>query len=191
MHNKVKDTQRVFRKILDSLSRPGKIIPLETNFEYETILLDETMDILMTLLDSEVTFHLVGENQEATEEIEIRTLSQPVSLGKADYIIIPQDVDKDSWSAIFQDANKGTLLDPNRNATLILETEAITEEAAYALTGPGVKGSQLVSITAAENWIEARNEAVAEQPLGVDCFIIDRSGCCIGLPRTTVMEGGN
>ena len=189
MHNKVKDTQRVFRKILDSLSRPGKIVPLGTDFEYFTTLLDETMDILMTLLDGEVTFHLVGEDPEATEEIQIRTLSQNVSLEKADYIIIPQGADGDAVSAVFQAANKGTLLDPNRNATLIIETEAITTEAAYTLTGPGVKGSQTVSITAAEKWLEARNEAVAEHPLGVDCFIIDRSGCCIGLPRTTVMEG--
>ena len=120
MHNKVKDTQRVFRKILDSLSRPGKIVSLETNFEYKTILLDETMDILMTLLDGEVTFHLVGGNPGATEEIEIRTLSHNVALEKADYIIIPQSADSDAVSAVFQAANKGTLLDPNRNATLII-----------------------------------------------------------------------
>lgn len=189
MQNKVKDTQRVFRKILDSLSRPGKIVPLETDFEYNTTLLDETMDILLTLLDGEVTFHLVGADPEATEEIEIRTLAHPVSLEKADYIIFPKDADREALTAVFQESKKGTLLDPNRSATLILETEALTEGAVYALTGPGVKGSQLVSITAAQNWVEARNEAIAEYPLGVDCFIIDQSGCCIGLPRTTVMEG--
>jgi len=189
MHNKVKDTQRVFRKILESLSHPGKIVAMDTTFAYRTMLLDETMDILMTLLDREVTFHLVGDDKETTEEIEIRTLARSAGMAEADYIIIPKTTSQAQTTAVFRLAKKGTLLDPNHNATVILETEAISMDASYVLTGPGVRECQWVDITDANHWITARNEAVAEFPLGMDCFIVDQSGSCIGLPRTTVMEG--
>ena len=189
MHNKVKDSQRVFRKILDSLSRPGKIVTMDTTFAYRTTLLDETMDILMTLLDREVTFHLVGEDAATTEEIEIRTLGRAARLEDADYIIIPKAADQSLLGEAFRQAKRGTLLDPNHNATVILETEAISTDATYVLSGPGIKECEWVDITDANHWIAARNEAVTEFPLGIDCFIVDQGGSCIGLPRTTVLEG--
>lgn len=191
MHNKVIDSQRVFRKILDSLSRPGKIVALDTTFAYRTTLLDETMDILMTLLDREVTFHLLGEDAATTEEIEIRTLARASRLEDADYIIIPKATEQTGLAVAFRQGKRGTLLDPNHNATVILESEAISTDASYVLSGPGVRDCQWVSIAAADSWIAARNEAVAEFPLGIDCFIVDQGGSCIGLPRTTVLEGVN
>lgn len=189
MPNKVKDSQRVFRKILDSLSRPGKIVAMDTTFAYRTMLLDETMDILMTLLDREVTFHLVGEDAATIEEIEIRTLARAARLEDADYIIIPKVTEQTGLAVAFRQAKKGTLLDPNYNATVILETEAISTDATYVLSGPGIKECEWVDITGANHWIAARNEAVTEFPLGIDCFIVDQGGSCIGLPRTTVLEG--
>lgn len=188
MQNKVKDTQRVFRNILDSLSRPGKIVELETTFDYQTSLSDETMDILMTLLDGEVTFHLVGEEPTAIEEIKIRTLATFVPLVEADYIILPDGTNQDYLINVFQQAKKGTLMDPNRSATVIIETENLTTSEKYTLSGPGVNGSREVFIATAEFWIEARNEAVSEFPLGIDCFIVDQTGQCMGLPRTTKMR---
>lgn len=185
MDNKVIDSQRIFRKILDGLSRPGKIVALDTAFDYRTNLLNETMAVLLTLLDSEVTFHLVGNDAHATAEIEIRTLARTAPIAEADYIIVPSLFNA---AEAFEKAKIGTLLDPNQSATIIIETQQLSNDTAYTLTGPGIKDSRTVTIPSANQWLAARNEAVNEFPLGVDCFFIDQAGSCLGLPRTTKIE---
>lgn len=93
--DQVHDMQKVYRKIVDSMSRPGKLANLETNaeqIEYDVACYHATLLIAMTLLDGEVSFHVISQNNQSVEEkIAAYTLAKHASMEEADYIIVLQD----------------------------------------------------------------------------------------------------
>lgn len=188
----VHDTQEVFREILHCMSRPGtikSIAEVSERLERKTFCQNATFLSAMTLLDAEVGFHVVGENTASNEELfSAYTLSKLADLKEADYIFIMQDAEKLFIQDVFTQAKKGTFIDPQHSATIIIETEMLLNEQHLTLEGPGISNTESVKIAASEYWVNARAEANKEYPLGVDMILIDRQSNIMCLPRTTIIQ---
>lgn len=180
--------QQVFRELVQALAYPGKKVSLKVEDEFSGELLPETMAILLALLDGEVTYHIAGHDQTASQELQFRTLARPADVAAADYIVVPLD-QADQAATIIQQSKKGTLLDPNLSATLIIECHSLTAAGDLSWSGPGIKGTVPMSVSGSEHWLAARAAAVSEFPLGVDILLVGQDGGVVGLPRTTKVEG--
>ena len=187
----VHDTQEFFRTILHCMSRPGTIKNIDgignqlqqlENCRYATFL------SAMTILDAEVSFHVIGENAAEIEGLfAAYTLSRPTELHKADYLFILQDAEAQLISEAFLQAKKGTLRDPQQSATIIMETEKLSNDPDLMLQGPGIETAENAQIAASELWMIDRAAANQEYPLGVDMILLDRHRNLMCLPRTTML----
>jgi alpha-D-ribose 1-methylphosphonate 5-triphosphate synthase subunit PhnH len=188
----VHDTQEVFRAILHCMSRPGtikNIVEISKKMEQQGICQNSTFIIARTLLDAEVRFHVVGKKTESIEQyISAYTLSKVEELQAADYIFIMKDAQQQTISEVFNKVKKGTLLNPQQSATIVIETEMLSNEPHLMLTGPGIASTENVEITASEYWVKDRAEANIEYPLGVDMLLIDGDCNIMCLPRTTIIH---
>lgn len=182
----VQDSQRVFRALLRATSRPGEII-----------VLPETGDgavevVLLTLLDVEVTFCVLGPGgaRELEERLLGATGTRAAPVEEAVFALIPGG---DSDGAML-DLRRGTLEAPEKGATAIYGVKRLTENGPKTLTlsGPGVSGNRTLGVEglSAEE-LEAIRESRAYYPLGVDVYLVDEAGSLVGLPRSTRIEVGS
>lgn len=187
----VHDTQEVFRTILHCMSRPGTIKNIEEIGEQlgqREDCRDSIFLSAMTLLDAEVSFHIVGVNTVPLEAyLSAHTLSKVAELQAADYLFIMNNASALDISEAFRRARKGTLTNPQQSATIIIETEKLSNEPGLTLQGPGIATTKNVQIAASEAWMVERANANQEYPLGVDMIIIDYQSNMMCLPRTTMI----
>ena len=185
----VHDTQEVFREILHCMSRPGTIKNIEEigrPIEQLEYCQHSIFVTAITLLDAEVSFHIVGENAGAIgEHLSSFTFSKVAEIHEADYIFIMKDAPRPLISNVFKKAKKGTLTNPQQSATILIETDRLSNESHLTLKGPGIKHTENVKIGASGYWVTERAEANKEYPLGVDLIIVDRDSNMMCLPRTT------
>lgn len=187
----VHDLQSVYRKLVDSTSRPGLISDLGK----EAAILDgenaagcssSILLLALTLLDPEVTFKVYGSKAEAVEkEINQLTFAKAVQAGQADYLFLLKDAGAGSLEHAIEIANPGTFINPHKSAVIIAETGAVTVGNDLLLKGPGIQTSTGISIDLTGNWIERRSEKNKEYPTGVDLIFVDRYHQLLSLPRTT------
>lgn len=188
----VHDTQVVFRAILDCMSRPGTIKNIEEigkPIGHHEHCEHPIFVNAITLLDAEVSFHVVGEYAEAiAEHLASFTFSKVAALHEADFIFIMKDAQKQMVHEVFRSARKGTLTSPEQSATILIETERLSSGSLLTLEGPGIQHTENVVIDAVERWMTERTEANKEFPLGVDIILVDRKSNIMCLPRTTIIK---
>ncbi|MGL6063554.1 MAG: phosphonate C-P lyase system protein PhnH [Fusobacteriaceae bacterium] len=187
----VHDIQKNYRKILDSMSKPGKINELADNIknlEVHSSLSKEIMTLAYTLLNIDSNFY--SENKEEEKYIQLHTFARGESVEKSEFIFIDiRNEEVDKVLNIMQRASKGTLEAPHEGATLILHVEEIIKSQGLVLSGPGIKDkSDIFVVGLDEKILKNRAEINSEFPLGVDFILIDNSGKIICLPRTTKIE---
>lgn len=184
----VHDIQSVYRKVLNSMARPGKIevleeqekVDMEINFNRGTFL------IMLMLLDGEVSFNVVSEkSEEVSNLISEITYSKEKPLEEADYVFVLEDAVEEKLAEVYSLAKVGTLINPNKSATIISEVEFINDDGKLELSGPGIKDKKCISIGESNAWIKERNLKNKEYPLGVDGIFIDKEYRVVSLPRTT------
>lgn len=197
MSDKVLDrvhyTQITYRKLLDAMARPGKLVQLERPpFDSGVVENEYVLGIGATLLDQEVTFHAAGDPALA-RTLQLYTLSAPQTIELCDYLFI------DGAGAVgvpeIAACKRGAYEYPDESATVICRVERISRagEAGESdrsvklkLRGPGISGETEVVLEGlrAELLPEWRtcNE---EFPLGIDWIFVDGQGvvCCV--PRST------
>jgi len=201
----------VFRRLLDAMSRPGTIETLpdpdalagipegddliailpvsESSYVYNR----HALGALTTLLDRETTFALGGAGMWIERETSLSRWL--VRFGGA-RMERPSEAD----FALFLDGQSGVLLSelrqgteaaPEDGATAFicvsdLQGEAVRGSAMLELQGPGIRETATITVRGlpviSQETIVATRRAY---PLGVDVFLIDRQGRCVGLPRTT------
>jgi alpha-D-ribose 1-methylphosphonate 5-triphosphate synthase subunit PhnH len=84
-----------------------------------------------------------------------------------------------------RDSFAGTLEEPWRGATLILEVSRLSEGGEVLLEGPGIASRSALGVEGLETgWLSLRAERCAEYPLGLDLILVDRDGRLAALPRT-------
>ncbi|RFA33734.1 phosphonate C-P lyase system protein PhnH [Virgibacillus dokdonensis] len=191
--DQVHDLQKVYRKLLDRMARPGKLANLQAfqeKVDYEVACHDATLLIAMTLLDGEVSFHVISENKQPVEEkIAAYTLARHASMEEADFIIVLQDATEASIIEGMATCKTGNLVDPQYSATWVMESQTpLSNQPQLLLTGPGIERQTDLHTSFVPSIWQARNEAVQEYPLGIDLIFTDDIMQVACVPRTTTVS---
>ena len=201
----------VFRRLLNATSRPGTIETLPIPDALAGIPEGEdlagflsvdkgdyvynryALGALTTLLDRETTFALGGAGRWIEPETSLSRWL--VRFGGA-RMEKPSEAD----FALFLDGQSGVLLSELRQGTEAAPEDGVTALICVAdikgepvsggtvldLQGPGIRETATITVwglpVVTQDAIVATRKAY---PLGVDVFLIDRQGRCVGLPRTT------
>lgn len=187
----VHDLQSVYRKMVDSTSRPGLISDLSK----EAALVEgedqkgcpaSLLLVALTLLDQEVTFKVFSAQAEAVSKtINQLTYAKPTTTEQADYLLVLQDAEKGSLEEAIRKAKSGTLNNPHDAALLIVETKSVTNGEVHLLKGPGIQTTESAYVDIQEDWVQCRQNKNKEYPLGIDLMLIDQQHQLLSLPRTT------
>ncbi|MGP4039193.1 phosphonate C-P lyase system protein PhnH [Gracilibacillus sp. D59] len=189
--DQIHDIQQVYRKVLHSMSRPGSISKL--NHITEKIEDDFTCNhafflCALTVLDAEVTFHVVASEEKKDRLKEILssyTMSRIAPVDKADFILLLQDAPEYQMEQALLECKTGNLLDPQLSATWLIESDLLSNNAELSLSGPGINGIQQLQTGINQRFWLRRNEKVKEYPLGIDLILADFLSQIACIPRTT------
>jgi alpha-D-ribose 1-methylphosphonate 5-triphosphate synthase subunit PhnH len=198
-----------FRLLLDALARPGKINQLELPQFWgdapsyrgqadsaPTPVNLHSLGALLTLLDRETTFAMAAGGQwldrtdVAVRWTALRSGALVADADQAAFAFFCGAGNADLLSQL----SVGTLLEPELSATVFFCVEQIAptelaESMALELRGPGIQEAQIIHVSGLQRAdVEAILFARRSYPLGIDVYLIDASGRCIGLPRTTRIQ---
>lgn len=187
--DRVHDTQEVFRMTLDCMAKPGVIQEMVYVSEQPVHCSPALFLQAITLLDGEVTFHIIGQNSSFIENyFSSITFSKVAPIEEANYLFILKDVDAETIQMVIQKANIGTLENPHQSATILLEVTRLSNDQQLKLTGPGIQEMNFVQITESDQWILQRAKRNQAYPLGLDFILIDEDARLMCIPRTTRIE---
>jgi len=185
----VHDIQTSYRKVLNSMSRPGRIENIALQSKKADIEIDfypTTLVIMLMLLDAEVSYKIVSaREEEITNLINQLTYAKFKSTEDADFIFVLQDATTKQIEEAFRNAKIGNLIDPHQSTTLIVETNGLSNDHEMILKGPGIAEIEYAKIQVDANWIHEREMKNQEYPLGIDVIFIDRDSNMMCIPRTT------
>ena len=190
----VHDIQKVYRNLLDSMSKPGVINNIKNEVDKLDVYSDLSkglMTLSYTLLNIESKFYTKDENDK--NYIKLRTLGKSVGIEKAEFIIMDiAKYTKDEILSTLEKVQIGTLEDPHLGATVVIKTSNLSNDKKYILKGPGIKDMAYVDIEGIDmDFFNKRTEIMYEYPLGFDLIFIDSNGNLLCLPRTTKVEVNN
>ncbi|MZQ85714.1 phosphonate C-P lyase system protein PhnH [Paenibacillus sp. 5J-6] len=189
MLDMVHDIQTAYRKLIDSMSKPGTISDLSEEagkLEQLEGYLPATYIAARMLLDTEVTFKVVSKREkEMALALSQSTYAKEVELEEADFIFILSDAEPSDFIGALQSAKIGELQDPHSSATIIIETAGLSGGTMLLLSGPGIQTTAKAEIQVTYDWIDIRAERNIEFPLGLDLIFTDSSHRMLALPRTT------
>ncbi|MFD2132003.1 phosphonate C-P lyase system protein PhnH [Pseudogracilibacillus auburnensis] len=184
-------TQHVYRKLLDSMSRPGDITTLtdgENRFIQSFNCYLSTSSLLLTLLDQDVTYHLISEDSiNISTKITAYTLANHVPAKEADFIIVLANGDQAKMEHALKKCKVGTLRDPHLSATWIFEADRFSRDE-LTLSGPGIKTEATIQLQVPNIFWDLREERNKEFPLGIDCVFTNNRNEITCIPRTTMVE---
>lgn len=185
----VHDLQAVYRKTLDSMSRPGlinNINDLANKLNIEINCFGSTLVLALMLFDTEVKFKVVSESEmEIAKLINQLTYAKATEVESADYILVLKDAKAEDFEMALRMAYPGNLLDPHKAATVIIEADYVGNERVLTLSGPGIEKECHIDVNANEGWVDLRTEKNSEYPLGIDLIFTDWYDNILCLPRTT------
>lgn len=180
----VKDSQSVFRTVMDALSRPGLKQPIHVDAAPPAPLSPEVAAIALTLADHDSPVWL-DETLAASEAVvawlKFHTGAPIVSDPReADFALVT------GWATLPRlDAfGIGTDEYPDRSTTVVLAVEGF-DGAVRTITGPGIEDTGTLTIAGITGDFIAQWALNRELfPCGVD-VVFAGAGQVVGLPRTT------
>ncbi|MCL6459405.1 MAG: phosphonate C-P lyase system protein PhnH [Gorillibacterium sp.] len=188
----VHDVQITYRKLLDSMSRPGVISQLGVQADKinaEAPCYNSTLLIAIALLDTEVTFKVISaEEEQISRLLNQLTYARETTVDHADYIFILSDATSEQVEQSINAAKMGDLRNPHESATVIIEVRSVSKEPELLLVGPGIEESCWISVQPIDSWLQIRIDKNREFPLGIDFIIVDQEHRAIALPRTTQIK---
>ncbi|SEI79547.1 alpha-D-ribose 1-methylphosphonate 5-triphosphate synthase subunit PhnH [Cyclobacterium xiamenense] len=185
------DAQRHFRVLLDCMARPGKIAGLaDVPLAMPTGLGLPAALIGFALLNEYTSFWIHPSLSEASSYFQRQTGSRSCPLEKADFLFGSVSMET-NW---VQKAPLGTAEYPESGSTLIAEINEISNEPlkgtmAITLKGPGIDQAKTLHVSGkSENFWHALREKNENYPLGVDTFLVTKSGLISAIPRSTKLD---
>ncbi|SEJ46386.1 alpha-D-ribose 1-methylphosphonate 5-triphosphate synthase subunit PhnH [Bhargavaea ginsengi] len=187
----VHDIQKVYRELLQCMARPGKIADIRDSAAKADFVREchpATFLVIQTLLDAEVTFHVLGERKDAIRrKIEDYTFAGHTSAEDADYIIAPAETGEPELLEAIRGCRAGTLENPHQSATWIIEAGALGGSSDWKLSGPGIRDEAEAPIALSEAFVRTRSMKTQEFPTGIDLIFTDGDGLISSIPRTTAI----
>ncbi|MBI1384482.1 MAG: phosphonate C-P lyase system protein PhnH [Rhizobiales bacterium] len=183
----VRDSQRIFRAVMEALSRPGMPRPLTELPAPPEPLTAETGAVILTLADVDtpiwIDARLAGV-PDVPAWLRFHTGAPIVAEpGAASFALIGHALAMPALTAFFP----GTLDYPDRGATVLIALERLVagSEFGVRLEGPGIETeARLAGAPLPATFWRQVAENNAGFPLGVD-IILTAPGVVAGLPRST------
>lgn len=182
----VHDSQRVFRALLDAMSRPGRIVTPSPPPELPAALHPATAAVCLALLDFETPLWLAGPDIAETRAWLAFHAGCP-------FVATPEQA---AFALVTDVAALPALVDfalgsdemPERSTTLLLQVGRLVAGQGQRLSGPGIDGTAWLDVdgVTASFWTE-RAAACALFPRGLD-VIFTAGPALAALPRTTQVE---
>lgn len=179
--------QRHFRRLLDAMSRPGRIVALDGELPVPPRgLATGTFALLLALADFETPVWLdPGVGGDEVQRALRFHCGCPIVRDPAAAVFAVSDVTSVLPVERFR---AGSPEYPDRSTTLLVATDGFAGGPAARLTGPGVDGETILPVAAAPAgfWPALRSNH-ERFPQGVDMVLVagDR---VVGLPRSTEIE---
>jgi alpha-D-ribose 1-methylphosphonate 5-triphosphate synthase subunit PhnH len=178
-----RDTQGVFRVVMNAMARPGRILPLRVGFNCPVPLSPAAAAILIALADYETPIWLdraLGSAEGVTEFLRFHTGARIVGEPEeAGFAVIAEAAAAPLLASFAQ----GTPDYPDRSATLIYQVEYPMAEG-WTLAGPGIAGEARFRAAPLTADFVSQRHANRAFPLGVD-VLFTASGAIAALPRST------
>jgi alpha-D-ribose 1-methylphosphonate 5-triphosphate synthase subunit PhnH len=196
IYNEIFDSQRHFRTILDSMSRPGKLnrfAPLALT--PPSALNKGGAFVGFALLNADASFHAAPLGDEATEYLRVNTASRVDEAGQADFVFFNGHAA--AGEALVEQAKIGIATYPETGATVVIQVDHMGKSSAtgglqLTLEGPGVETREIVFVTGLRaELIAALKAKNVEFPLGIDAILVSADECILCLPRTTKVTCAN
>ncbi len=186
------ESHEVFRSMLDSLSRPGTISQLTA---LESADVPRCIIPLLAIVDVETRFAVIDNistSHNWSELIGSATGAPPASLAESSWVVALSEPTRDNM----EDLPRGIALAPERGCGLVVACVLLSEgfdhggatqeSTSIALTGPGVDGQKIVTISGISNYFfESLCDINDSFPAGVDVWMVDQSGQILALSRST------
>ncbi len=182
------DGQRIFRRLLDAMARPGTIVTLAPLPAAPGPLDPATAAVALALADRETAVWLDDAAGTAAVRRHLRfhcgcpLASDPA---QADFVIAADMRALPPLDAF----NPGSDEYPDRSTTLILQVPVLIGGEAWTLAGPGIRDRAAMAIAGLP--VGFRDQVVANNagfPRGVDLIFTSGAQLC-ALPRSTRLEG--
>ncbi|MCX7739437.1 MAG: phosphonate C-P lyase system protein PhnH [Meiothermus sp.] len=167
--------QAVFRALLRAMSRPGQGYRLAPSGEAALKAIGQA------LLDLETRFYTPDPGLRARLS---QLGARAVGPGEADYLFFTE-LGEPAWADLEQ-APIGSLLHPEEGATVVA-LSGPAPEAVLRLAGPGLPAPTLFESGLPARFWALRNQRV-RFPLGWDVLLLEASGLCRAVPRSTLVE---
>lgn len=180
------DAQRVFRQLLQAMSRPGQIVPIDRLPEAPQPLSPAAAALALTLFDLDTPIWLSDELRATAGDYLAFHTGAPltVEIGAASFVLV---ADGNRLPDLAQVA-LGDAEYPERAATVIVQVQRLSVAPGRRLRGPGILGHVDISVDglAAEFWsaVQANQKRF---PLGFDAILV-AGDMVLGLPRTVNVE---
>lgn len=180
------DAQRVFRQLLQAMSRPGHIIQIERLPEAPAPLNGAAAALALTLFDLDTPIWLSEDLRAGTGDYIAFHTGAPLveEIGAAGFVLV---ADGNALPDLAQVA-AGDAEYPERSATLIVQVTKLQVAPGHRLRGPGVLGHVDIAVEGlgAAFW-DAWQANQKRFPLGFDAVLV-AGDTVLGLPRTVTIE---
>jgi alpha-D-ribose 1-methylphosphonate 5-triphosphate synthase subunit PhnH len=178
---------------MHAMARPGLVRTIEA--ARPSVLGDPYLEtLIVTLCDSRCSFTVAARQQQRLgADIALLTYARPAAPECADFALISADAPADKAFWLLGELAGGSLLAPERSATVLCQCDSLSQTAlaaatcGFSLRGPGIAGNQ-VFFASSDAWYRARALRNDEFPCGIDIILFDRCGNLVCVPRTTVVK---
>lgn len=178
----VQQSQQTFRKVLDAMSHPGRIVKLDDTPEGPETLSAAATAVCLTLLDFETPVWLDKTAEQGAGYLKFHCNCPITDLSTSAQFAVIGDANAIESLERF---NLGSNNNPERAATLIVEVSHIDNEADFTLSGPGIKDQAYLNIQGISDQFK---QLIAENnllfPRGLD-FIFTCGHQLVAIPRST------
>ncbi|MEJ7801643.1 MAG: phosphonate C-P lyase system protein PhnH [Ilumatobacter sp.] len=187
-------SQRTFRLLLDAFSRPGRIVDLSALAAHHGV--EPVLLPVLALADLDTTVAVIDEPDRgvAFAEIVARSTNAPITRGldDADLVLASGTVTAAQIALL----RCGDAWAPECGARLALRCTRLDDTdrvpvggIRLRVSGPGASSGRTVAVDGvAADVFDALQLANAEHPAGVDTWLIDGGGRCVGVPRSSSIE---
>lgn len=170
---------QVFRAVLDAMAHPGRMVELPPDLTGATpaVLLP-----MLALADLGASVAVLDDGAGWADAVSAVTSAPVAEIRSARFVAATRPITADELRSVC----RGSAFAPE-NGALVCLSVADVDGGDWVLSGPGIAGQ--VCVSGVGDLLDARTEAVAGFPAGVDLLLITADGRMVGIPRTTVLEG--
>ncbi len=176
------EAHSAFRAVLDALARPGTVTRLPDG---PLRSVPATLLPVLALADLGTPVCVLENDGRWADAVAVATDAPNVGLGQARLVAAVRPMAPDELRAL----RRGSAATPEDAALACIPvTDVDGGRRRWRVSGPGtVSGSAIAPAGLPDGFTEARADAVAQFPVGIDLLLVAPDGRIVGLPRSSTL----